>query len=389
MSRKAPKDLDPIQAPEPGHSGLVPAPDMEDFRGSFAYLEAAPAAILVVDESGSIVSANEQALRTFRYPADELHGAAIEQLVPARSRIDHLQDRTNFMHAPKVCAMGQGRDLSGLRADGQEFPVEVGLSPISWKGRTLIIATVVDLTARKRLERGLVEANQRLEEFCRVASHDLKTPLRGVASLVEWLEDDLAAGHIADATAHLERIRTRVLRMEYLLDELLAYADAGTRCHALRHFEPQDLIGDVVRLQPPPAHIELRLDIQEGAIDAAWAPLHTVLRNLLSNAYKHHDLQSGAVVEIEVRQVASFCEFAVRDNGPGVPREAHDRVFQLFRTLAPDPSGSNGIGLALAKRLVLAHGGRISLDSNEPARGITVRVWWPRVRRADYERTVE
>lgn len=347
--------------------------------------DAAPTALIIVGPEGRILGANRQALATFGFGAEALQGASVEMLIPTRYRDRHQRERGAYQQNPVLREMGRGRDLTALHADGREFPVEVGLNPLYWRGQRLVVASIIDLTARNRLQLNLLEAKERLEEFCRVASHDLKSPLCGVVSLLEWMEDDLQSGRSADLGTHLTRIRTRVQRLKRLIDELLAYASAADHRHAPGRLEPRELISDVVHLSHPPAHIQVLVDVPPGAIEAARTPLQTVLLNLLGNAYKHHDQPSG-VVEIEVRQVGSFCEFAVRDNGPGIPEEALARVFRLFQTLGTTSPDNHGIGLAVVKRLVHAHGGRIMLENNTPERGLTARVWWPRVRRAEYDR---
>ena len=109
----------------------------------------------------------------------------------------------------------------------------------------------------------------------------------------------------------------------------------------------------------------------------ARTPLETVLRNLIGNAYQHHDRKTGSVV-VRAEDADGYCLFTVSDDGPGIPTAAHERVFRIFQTLSPANRASSGIGLALTKRLVKLHGGRIEVDSPEGTRGTSFRVWWPR-----------
>jgi signal transduction histidine kinase len=106
-------------------------------------------------------------------------------------------------------------------------------------------------------------------------------------------------------------------------------------------------------------------------------PLEAVLRNLIGNAVKHHDRQAGNV-EIRVEDVGRYCVFTVSDDGPGIPVAAQERVFRMFQTLSPTARAGSGMGLALSKRLVESHGGRIALESADGVRGTSLRVWWPR-----------
>jgi PAS domain S-box-containing protein len=125
------------------------------------FLEAAPDAIVVVDQSGSIVIVNQLAERLFGYARQELLGMRIEGLVPQRFREQHARDRDNYFHGPRTRRMGEGRELSGRRKDGSEFPVEISLSPLKTETGTLVISIIRDATARKKVEarfRGFLEA---------------------------------------------------------------------------------------------------------------------------------------------------------------------------------------------------------------------------------------
>jgi signal transduction histidine kinase len=274
--------------------------------------------------------------------------------------------------------MGSGRDLTALHADGTELPVEIGLSRVRWQRRMMTLAVVSDISVRKRLELELRQANDNLQEFSYVASHDLRSPLRGIADLVEWIQGDLGEQAPAEVTRNLGRITQRIQRMERLIDDLLSYARAG---RAATEFTPIDLdalVRGILEIQPPPAGFCVELDLATPTFLATRTPLETALRNLLSNAVKHHDRASGRL-RVAACVDASFCRISVTDDGPGVPTAARERIFKLFQTLTASERGGSGIGLALTKRLVEVHGGRIEVISPvSEGRGACFRFWWPR-----------
>jgi signal transduction histidine kinase len=134
----------------------------------------------------------------------------------------------------------------------------------------------------------------------------------------------------------------------------------------------------ILEIQPPPIGFAVDLDLAVAPFLATHTPLETVLRNLLSNAAKHHDRPSG-VLTVSARVDDSFCEISVTDDGPGVPATGRERIFKLFQTLAASERAGSGIGLALTKRLVEVHGGRIEVISPvRDGRGACFRFWWPR-----------
>jgi len=277
--------------------------------------------------------------------------------------------------------MGVGRDLTALHKDGKEFPVEVGLSPfINTNDEDMVFVSLLDITERKRMETELKENNTSLKEFTYVASHDLRSPLRGISNLIEWIKEDLGTT-TPEVEYNLTRIDDRIHKMETLIDNLLAYARAGKATLDTQVIDMHKLISNVTELLDLPAGMKLHKDIQLDTIVTAWTPLETVVRNLLSNAIKHHDSKEGT---IEIRCVAenTLCHITVTDDGPGIPTEAYERIFSLFQTTSDDKSGS-GIGLSISRRLAQAHGGRISVSSNEPQKGSTFHVWWPRFARKE------
>jgi PAS domain S-box-containing protein len=375
--------LSGIQSPE-GRLAVASVVDISARREVEAtfrnIVEAAPYGMLMVDERGKIVVSNAHITRLFGYTRDELFGRSIEVLVPERYRMVHAPQRVEYALAPTLREMGGNRDLTGQHKDGTEFPVEIGLSPVSWKGKTVSLAAVIDITVRKGLELELREANAHLEEFTYVASHDLKSPLRGISDLVEWVNDDMKGTGSPETLRNLDRIRTRVTRMEGIIDDLLAYARARDSSTELASIFPDALITSLVELQAPPKGFDVQVEITAKPFRAARIPFETVLRNLISNAFKHHDREQGHV-NIKVFEDDSYCHVEVSDDGPGIPSKAQERIFKLFQTASNSERKGSGIGLAVTKRLVESHGGKIEVISSDKARGSTFHVWWPRFER--------
>jgi PAS domain S-box-containing protein len=147
-------------------------------------IEAAPNGILLVNNLGDITFANQSLCDCFGYTKEDVVGNNLGMLIPHRYRHNHQGQRESFWKNPSVRLMGSGRDLTALHADGREFPVEIGLSPLNIE-QQLTLVTLTDITLRKRMELELKEININLEEFTYVASHDLRTPLRGISDLLE------------------------------------------------------------------------------------------------------------------------------------------------------------------------------------------------------------
>jgi PAS domain S-box-containing protein len=340
-------------------------------------VEAAPCGMVMIDASGRIVLVNPHAELMFGYARTELIGNALEMLLPERLVATHGNHRNAFAAAPSIRQMGVGRDLTARRKDGTEFPVEIGLNPVPGEEGGLVLAAVTDITRRKAMELELQQANANLEQFSYAASHDLKSPLRGIADLIEWIVEDLGGRETPEVARNFRRVADRIRRLEQIIDDLLVYARAGTASTDVAPVEPRALVEGVLELQPPPPGFKISVRVDAEPFVTTKTPLEAVLRNLIGNAVKHHDRQTGNI-EIRVEDAGRYCVFTVADDGPGIPVAAQERVFRMFQTLSPADRGDSGMGLALSKRFVESHGGRIALESVDGVRGTTFRVWWPR-----------
>jgi PAS domain S-box-containing protein len=241
---------------------------------------------------------------------------------------------------------------------------------------------VIDITDRKLAELSLRDKNQQLErsnrdleDFAYIASHDLKTPLVGIKSAALWLEEDLQ--NLSDESRKLLGLmRGRIDRMESLLDNLLAYSRIG-RTDSVAETKFADIFASIIEVLNPPAHIQVRVEGELPAIVTASAQLEQVLRNLINNAIKHHDKPKGEVV-LSAMRVGDFVEFIVRDDGPGIQPQFHEKIFELFQTLKRrDEVESTGMGLAIVKKLIERQNCRISVHSQGNGTGTEFRFQWP------------
>lgn len=353
------------------------------FRGLF---DASPYGLMIINDAGVIVMVNKVLARSLGYSQAELIDQPLHILLPDRYRHGHGALMSQYAQTGESRMMGQGRDLTALHHDGTEVPVEIGLSRVRWQRQQMTLAAVSDISVRKHLELALRQANANLEEFTYVASHDLRSPLRGIADLMEWIAADLGEDAPASVTKNLARVQQRIERMERLIDDLLSYARAGQAATQYSQIDMLELAQEIVELQPVPSGFQIQLDVHIAPFQATRTPLETALRNLISNAVKHHDKTSG-LIRVVAHEDDSYCVVSVVDDGPGVPPASKERIFKLFQTLTANQRGGSGIGLALTKRVVEVHGGRIELISPVAnGRGACFRFWWPRFpRRTDDE----
>jgi len=223
----------------------------------------------------------------------------------------------------------------------------------------------------------LEKRNIELDQFAYIVSHDLKAPLRAIANLSVWLEEDLAPYLTEDTRHQMDLMQGRVHRMEALINGLLQYSRIGRISTASEVVDVEALLAEVIdSLAPPP---EFTVTVMPGMpmLMTERLPLEQVFANLISNGIKHNHRPDGQIV-ISVEEQTDFYEFAVADNGPGIAPEFHDKVFVIFQTLQPrDTVENTGVGLAIVKKIIEDKGGTIALES-QPNQGATFRFTWPK-----------
>ncbi|MFV9507599.1 MAG: sensor histidine kinase [Oscillochloridaceae bacterium umkhey_bin13] len=260
---------------------------------------------------------------------------------------------------------------------GHDIPVEIALQYVSGDGAPgRFVAIVRDISEHRRHEAARAKRNQELDQFAYVASHDLKAPLRGIANLAQWLEEDLGENISPETRKYLELMRNRVRRMEGLINGLLQYSRVGRAQTSVTLVDVQELIAEVLDLLDPPAATQIQIPERLPIIRTDRVLLHQVFANLLGNALKHGQV-TNLVLSISVQQSEQHYIFHIRDNGQGIAPRFHERIFGIFQTLASrDEVEGSGVGLALVKKIIEHQGGQIWVTS-DIGEGATFSFSWP------------
>jgi PAS domain S-box-containing protein len=342
-----------------------------------AVVEAAPSAILLVDAKGSITLANAQAENLFGYARAELVTLPVDWLLPESLRAAHTGLRGRYAQDPRARAMGAGRELFACRKDGSEFAVEAALSPMSTDDGVFVLASVIDISERRRLEQATARQRDELAHLSRVAmlgelsgslAHELNQPLTAILSNAQAAQRFLAQS--PPRVDQIDEILSDIVKSDHRARAVIQRLRAMLRKEESQHqaLDLNDMVEESLRL--------MRSDLLNRGVtlSAELAPalpavsgdrnqLQQVLLNFLMNACDAMDAQS---TERRLRVITGsnapgHVEIAVSDRGTGIPPAELERIFEPFVT---NKAKGMGLGLAICRSIVAAHGGRLWATNN-------------------------
>lgn len=227
----------------------------------------------------------------------------------------------------------------------------------------------------KKFNDKLVSANRQLDEFVYIVSHDLKAPLRGLASLASFLEDELGPSPKQEVLDLLNMMKSRTGRMQQLIDGILHYSRMSNTQTEREETNVKDLINSIIDMLSPPENCRFDVSDSLPVIYAEKTKLHEVFQNLISNSIKYNSNET-VIVKIDFIDSGDNYQFSVSDNGTGIKPEHQEKIFGIFQTLqSKDKCESTGIGLTIVKKIVEQQGGKVTVMS-ELGSGSTFSFTW-------------
>ena len=287
--------------------------------------------------------------------------------------------------ADELARLNEQLQEQAVELEAQTEELRVAAETLHQRNDELQAALSDARTARAAAERAATvatEAYRELDQFAYVASHDLKAPLRGIANLAQWIQDDTGERLGAESVEHMSLLQGRVHRMEALIDGILTYSRAGRVMKSPEAVDTGTLVREVIELLAPPTEVTIQVPPQMPTLNAERVPLQQVFLNLIGNAVKYTRAERpDPVIRIDWHDAGDAFEFSVSDNGPGIDPEYHERIWAIFQTLEPrDKVEGTGIGLAVVRKIVDTRGGSASVES-APKQGATFRFIWPKTYR--------
>ncbi len=344
--------------------------------------------VVLSDASGRIRDFNKACEAMFGYEAEEVIGKHLDVLF--RSLKKDFIALNNVVAVDPTPQMikdfytGQMREVTGRRKDGSDIMLEISTTEIVERGEVMYNTIARDVTRRKTAEaklqktmQDLVHSNQDLEGFAYVASHDLKSPLRAIDNLSQWIAEDMDPEGDKENRSRVMLLRARVARMEELLNSLLSYSRAGKVFDQTKRINAGALLRDIKSVQNVSDAFQIMIAPELDSLEIPRMPLEQIFHNLISNAVKHHDRPDGSV-SVTGAETAEAYTFRISDDGPGIDPKFHSKVFDMFQTLRPrDEVEGSGMGLALVKKMLDRHGGGIELESST-GKGSTFSITFPK-----------
>jgi PAS domain S-box-containing protein len=361
-------------------------------------VEAAPNAMVMVDGQGRIVLVNSQTEKMFGYSREELMNQPVEILVPQRFRDEHPRHRDRYFNQPSTRAMGAGRDLFGVRKDGSEFPVEIGLSPVETEDGVLVLSAIVDITQRKKAEHALrqseaslrealqkleqqtsalQDANESLGQYAYVVSHDIRAPLRAIRNYADFLREDLEGTLDEEPQEYLAGLAEAVDQAEQLVEDLLSLSRVERRECKEQSLDLGVYLQDLIIALQLPFDVEIILGTDWPIVSADATLIRQIFQNLILNAVKFNE-SSPKCIELGCSHPEEeLTELFVRDNGIGIDPRHQEQIFRVFQRLHDSAEYvGTGIGLAIVKKAVSKLGGSIEVQS-QVGKGSTFLVKLP------------
>ena len=327
-------------------------------------------AIVTKTLEGVIISWNHAAELMFGYSEHEAIGMKMSNLFPSSMLHQEAKILTKIARGEHIDYFETQR----RHKDGRILKVSISISPLYNISDDIVgVSTIIrDITQQKEHEKTplqqqakLQKMNKELSSFAHVVSHDLKAPLRAIASLSQWIEEDAYASLSEESKHNFKLLKSRVSRLDKLIEGILDYSSLQHRELTLETVNLTQLMEEVIDGFDHSKSFNITVEGDLPVIRANRTMMIQLFTNLISNAITHHHQTYGNVI-VSVIDKSDRWQFTVEDDGPGIPPQYHEKIFTAFSTLKPlDKKETTGIGLAIIKHIVEVHGGTIYVESCE------------------------
>lgn len=358
-----------------------------------AIIDNAVDGIITINERGIIEMINPAVTRLFGYYSEELIGENVKKLMLPEDGQAHDQYLINYLTTRKPKIIGIGREVTGRRKDGSTFPFNLSVSEVELSNRKIFTGIVHDLSEQKLAEENLrryaaelERSNRELQDFAYVSSHDLQEPLRKIQAFGDRIKSREKDQLSERGQEYLERMLNAAKRMQNLINDLLTYSRVTTQAKPFKKVNLKKIVEEVVN------DLEYRIEHENASvfiddlpeIEADAVQIRQLFQNLLSNALKFRKQDVPPEIHVSYQDLHRYqylhgtpgddmIEITVKDNGIGFDDKYADRIFNVFQRLEGNSFEGSGVGLAICKKIVVRHGGDITVSS-KPGKGTSFKV---------------
>ncbi|ALJ06474.1 histidine kinase [Pseudalgibacter alginicilyticus] len=329
--------------------------------------------LVELDLDDKILMVNQSFINMTGYSEEELIGVRGKDILPVSDDKELIEEQVKNRKRGKT----DSYELRIRKKDGELRHWLISGAPnYNLEGKVIgSIGVNFDITDIKNLEiqkenllSELEKSNSELQEYAHIVSHDLKSPLRSINALVSWIKEDNAGELDAVTNQNFDLIETTLEKMEQLISDILDYSSVGTDEGEKIEINTNDLLKDLIKILYIPEHISINIANTLPIVLGHKTKLQQVFQNLISNSVKFIDKEKG-IINISVVELSDYYQFSIQDNGMGIEKEFHDKIFKVFHSLKKSKD-SSGIGLSIVQKIVQLHNGKIWLES-EPNIGTT------------------
>ena len=336
-------------------------------------VENSPLGIVLMVE-GQIVKSNTAMQDMLGYTHEELKQVELKDIT-AKEDIAKSKSFIEDMRLGKLDHYTLNK--SYVRKNGTKFMAKTSVSAVrTTEGEIEYqVAIVEDITEHRQLElqkeqllKQLRASNKELQEYAHIVSHDLKSPLRSISALASWLTEDYADVLDGNGVNQLQMIQEKIEGMDKLIDGILTYSSIDKKTNQDTEVDLNQVISEIREIIFIPDHVNVVIMDELPTLIADKTKIHQLFQNLISNAVVHIRKKEG-LVKIQAQETNTHWQFSISDNGIGIPKEYHEKIFKVFQSLGTSEK-STGIGLSIVKKIIDFYQGEIWLDSEE-AKGTT------------------
>lgn len=323
--------------------------------------------LVEVGSDGNILMINQSFSDMVGYSANELIGKNVYEAIPI---ISDETDDLKQQHQKEEEGISDSYEVAVKIANGEKrFWLVSGAPRFDDAGNVIgSIGIHLDITSQKHLElqkenllQELETSNKGLQEYAHIVSHDLKSPLRSVSALATWLYDDYKDSLDENGLYNLKMMQEKIEGMDKLISGILKYSTVNNDVLDHTEVDVNEVIHEIKEIIYIPENVTIKTKKKLPLIKADKTKIHQLFQNFLSNAVVNIDKPDG-LVEIDYKERSTHWEFSVNDNGVGIPKEYHEKIFQIFQSIGSNER-STGIGLSIVKKIIDRYEGKVWLES--------------------------